>query len=72
LHPARHQGVNQGKRVSPRQILRACNCEEHPLIQQARREPTQPTCVQALSEFLASIREGVPEAQGLKGPLTVY
>jgi len=64
--------VNRDKRVSPRQILRASNCEEHPLIQQARREPTQQTCVQALSEFLASIREGGPEAQGLNGPLTVY
>jgi len=64
--------VNKGKRVSPRKILRACNCEEHPLIQQARREPTQHTCVQALSEFLAAVREGEPEAHGLNGPLTVY
>ena len=64
--------MTQGKRVSPRQILRACKCEEHPLLQQARWEPTQQTCVQALSEFLASIREGGPEAQGLNGPLTVY
>ena len=64
--------MNRGKRVSPRQILRACKCEEHPLLQQARREPTQQTCVQALSEFLASIREGGPEAQGLNGPLTLY
>ena len=61
-----------GKGVSPRKILRACNCEEHPLIRAARQEPTQPICVQALSEFLAAVRAEEPEAQGLNGPLTAY
>lgn len=41
-------------------------------MQQARREPTQPTCVHALSEFIQTVNEGKPEAQGLDGPLTVY
>ena len=64
--------MNRGRGISPRRILRACHCEEHPLIQKARREPTQPTCAQALSEFLTAIREEAPEAQGLNGPLTAY
>jgi len=64
--------MKRGKGVTPRQILRACDCQEHPLIRAARREPTQPTCAQALSEFLATVREEEPEAQGLNGPLTVY
>ena len=64
--------MKRSKRVTPRQILRACNCEEHPMIRAAQREPTQATCVQALSEFVATVREEEPEARGLNGPLTVY
>ncbi len=60
------------RRFSARQILRACRGQEHPLIQQARREPTQQTCVHAIAEFIQNAREGRPEAQGLGGPLTAY
>lgn len=64
--------MKRRKRFSARQILRACRCQEHPLIQQARREPTQQTCVHALLEFIQGTRDGRPEAQGLNSPLTVY
>lgn len=64
--------MKRRKRFSARQILRVSKCQEHPLIQQARREPTQPTCVHALSEFIQNARDGRPEAQGLESPLTIY
>lgn len=64
--------MKKGKRFSARRILRACHSQEHPLIQQARVEPTQQTCVHALSEFIQNVKEGRPEAQGLDSPLTVY
>lgn len=64
--------MKRRNRFSAREILRACRCQEHPLIQQARREPTQQTCVHALSEFIQNARDGRPEALGLDNPLTVY
>lgn len=71
LHPARNKRLKRRKGFSPRQILRACRCLEHPLIQQARRNPTQTTCVHALLEFIQNMTDGKPEAQGLDSPLTV-
>lgn len=64
--------MNRSKRLSVRRILGACRCQEHPLIQQARREPTQQTCVRALFEFIQNARDSRPESQGLDSSVTVY